>query len=138
MSTDKYRLTESAYIGEELFADASYELERQCASVRHAEERRLMSREEALEAFEVTPGQYTAYLARNTSQILWPVNPAVLSRMENLIALRVLNANLMEFASHQNQAKMVHLKHLNAALRAMKKLTDEAEHQSGNTALTDY
>jgi len=138
MSPDKYRLTESAYIGEELFADASYELERQCASVRHAEERKLMSREKALEAFEVTPEQYTAYLARNTSQILWPVLTTELSWTESLIALRVLSANLMEFASHQNQAKMVHLKHLSAALRAMKKLTDEAEDQSRNTAFTGH
>jgi hypothetical protein len=77
MSPDKYRLTESAYIGEELFTDAGYELERQCASVRHAEERKLMSREEALEAFGVSPEQYTAYLARNTSHILWPMHTTV-------------------------------------------------------------
>jgi hypothetical protein len=44
----------------------------------------------------------------------------------------------MEFASHQNQDKTVHLKHLGAALRAMKKLTNEAEDQSRNTALTDH
>jgi hypothetical protein len=134
MYPDKYRLTESAYIGEELFSDAVYDLERQCASVSHAEQRKLMSREEALEAFEVTPEQYTAYLARNTSHILWPAHKSVLSWTESVMTLQVLSANLMEFASYQTQAQMGYLKHFNAALSAMKQLIDEAEDQSRNTA----
>ncbi|QJD98237.1 hypothetical protein HH214_21330 [Mucilaginibacter robiniae] len=134
MSLNKYRLTESAYIGEELFADADYELERQCASVRHAEERGLMSREQALDAFEVTPEQYTAFLAHNTSHILWPAaDTKVWSWTESVITLRVMNINLIQFANHQTQTQGKHLKYLktlNAALRAMKKLTEEVEVQS--------
>jgi hypothetical protein len=136
MSPLKYKLTEAAYIGEELFDSADYELERQCASVRHAEERKLMSREQALEIFEVSPEQYTDYLAKNALHILWPTDTTVINWVESLISLKAINATLIYFASRHHGSKVA-LKHLDAALRAMKKVTEEAEDQSRKTATTN-
>ena len=137
MSPLKYTLTEAAYIGEELFDNAAYELERQCASVRHAEERKLMSREQALEIFEVSPDQYTEYLAKNAFLILWPTDTNIVNWSESSISLKAINATLIYFAT-RHQGSTVALKHWDAALRAMKKVTEEAEDQSRKTAATNH
>lgn len=133
MSPLKYKLTEAGYIGKELFGNDAYELERQCASVRHAEERKLMSREQALEIYEVSPQQYTEYLAKNTFHILWPVDTTEINWGESSISLKAIDATLNYFASRHHGSKVA-LKHLDAALRAMKKVTEEAEDQSHKTA----
>jgi len=136
MSQLKYKLTEADYIGEELFDNAAYELERQCASVRHTEERKIMSRGRALEIFEVSADQHTEYLAKNAFHILWPADTTVINWGESSISLKAINATLIYFAS-RHQGSTAALKHLDAALRAMKKLNEEAEYQSRKTATTN-
>jgi len=91
---------------------------------------------QALEIFEVSPEQYTDYLAKNAFHILWPADTTVINWVESLISLKAINATLIYFASRHHGSKVA-LKHLDAALRAMKKVTEEAEDQSRKTATTN-
>lgn len=132
MSTISVKLTEAGYIGEELFSDSAYELERQCAFVHRTLERKLMSQEEALEAHGVTADQYTAYLLRNTLDLLWA--GGTFSWTDSRISIKVLGANLLEFANHQPLKHKRQLKHLAPALRAIQLLSEEME---GRQSLVD-
>jgi hypothetical protein len=68
MLLDRTKYKEAAHIGEELFQDAAYELERQCMTVESVVKRKILSLPEALEAYEVTKEEFENYLAKNISE----------------------------------------------------------------------
>jgi len=128
MYQDHNKLTEAAHIADELFSDLDYELERQCQSVRHAETRGILSREKALKAYKVTPGQYTLFLAKNTSKLLLPpTNDIFIEWSDNIITVHAISKTIENFAARQNPRNKSRLKHLSDVLNAMKHLSEDVE-----------
>ena len=65
MLTDRENYKEEGYIGEELFQNPAYELERQCMTVESTVKRKIFTLPEALELYEVSEEQFENYLAKN-------------------------------------------------------------------------
>jgi len=61
---------EEAHIGEELFDDLSYELERQCMVVQSTVEKGIFSLERALKSYKVQKEDYDNFLAKQQYEIL--------------------------------------------------------------------
>jgi hypothetical protein len=69
MFPDHQQFNEAAHIGEELFDDKSYELERNCQSIQKGFERGLFTIEAGLKAYGVTMEEYDQYLGKKG---IWP------------------------------------------------------------------
>ena len=64
MFPDHIKFKEAAYIGEELFDDEQYELERSCVSLQSGVERKLFTLDAGLKTYGITIEQYEQYLAK--------------------------------------------------------------------------
>jgi len=129
MFPDNEQFKEATHIGEELFDDQAYELDRRCRSVQRGVERNLFARETALKSYGVTRQQYEDYLSRNLTEHLQSsisINYIVTS-LDYGYFIHVMDRML------QNLAKIPHhgrLKHLDSTINEMKKLSKEVEHSS--------
>ena len=65
MFPDPTKYKESAYIGEELFDDPAYELERACRSLRRCVERKLFTLNAGLKSYGITNEQYEKLLSKS-------------------------------------------------------------------------
>ena len=62
---DPTKYKESAYIGEDLFDDPAYELERACRSLRKCVERKLFTLNAGLKSYGITNEQYEKFLSKS-------------------------------------------------------------------------
>jgi len=78
----KSKYIEEAHIGEELFQDKAYELERQCMTVQNTVQRKVFSLAEALEAYGVSNEDFENYLAKTiTEKYLNTITPKMYLRV---------------------------------------------------------
>jgi hypothetical protein len=124
MFPDKKEYKEAAHIGEELFEDKDYELERQCMSVQRGVERNLFPLDVALNAYNVTREQYEEFLAKNINK--------------QLQAYLLIQPNAFGYSTYFHiMDRMVHLlagehnshnmKYLHPLLKELRKLSKDIE-----------
>ena len=70
MLTDKIKYGDAGYAADELFQNADYETDRQCMIVQDMVGRKILSREQALEAYGIDQNTYTRFLTREYAKSL--------------------------------------------------------------------
>ncbi len=120
MFPDKKEYGEAAHIGEELFGDIEYELQRQCMSVQRGVERNLFPLDIALKAYCVTLEQYEDFLAKSINEQL-QANLWIQSNAPDYsIYLNIMDRMLIFFAGKDNSNNM---RHIDPVLKELRKLS---------------
>lgn len=122
MFPDHIKLKEAAHIGEELFDDNSYELERSCLSLQKGVERKLFTLDVGLRTYGITREQYEEYLAKDIAKILnvnFPANKSLSDQVSTIHVLERIFPLLSSFSFPQNN--------LIAIRRVLERLSKEVE-----------
>jgi hypothetical protein len=128
MYPDKHTHTEAAHIGEELLDDPSYEIEKKCESIQRGVERGLFDVPAGLKAYGVLQSDYDRYLGEHLSEQLVTAVSLSTAATGYTSYIHVINHMMVSFAN-ASPLFSSHSKSLVSALRALKKLSKEAEEE---------
>jgi hypothetical protein len=126
MFPDKHIHTEAAHIGEELLDNPLYEIERKCESIQRGVERGLFDVPAGLKAYGITQPEYEKYLGEHMSEQLVTAVSLSTAMSGYTSYIHVINHMMVSFAN-TSPTILSHSKSLVSALRALKKLSKEAE-----------
>jgi hypothetical protein len=126
MYPGKHAYTEAAHIGEELFDDPAYEVEQNCERIQRGVERGIFDVPGGLQAYKVLQSDYDKYLGEHLAEQLVTAVSLSTATAGYTSYIHVINY-MMESFAHSSPVFSSHSKSPEPALRALKKLSKEAE-----------
>ncbi|OOQ58175.1 hypothetical protein [Mucilaginibacter pedocola] len=122
MLRDRSTGKEEGYIADELFSDEQYELERQCMTVADVVQRKVLSLQEALTAYEVTEEQYFNFLAASYFTNITSTIQGDSEKLAQINALTIVDKLLKKLFAENGQHK-----DLTALYSSLGKITEDVK-----------
>lgn len=130
MFPEHQEFKEAAHIGEELFNDNSYEIERNCQSIQRGMERKLFTMEAGLKVYGVTMEQYEQYLGKDMTNLLSSYISTNKTIVNGPSFIHVISYMVKHFSEPKPEYD-----NFNSVIKALNKFTKEVEekyaHQEG-------